>query len=120
MALKKEIELDNGVALNYHRITTLTKTTNISNTIEVSSYTSAKQRQKEKEYQELQIKNANLEEGESLTEEEQELLNKGINVYIQSNYFTLPYDENQTIEQAYEYLKTTEIFEGAEDVIEKE
>ena len=48
MALQKEIELENGVTLNYHRITSLNKITNISNNIEISSYTNEKQRLKEK------------------------------------------------------------------------
>ena len=29
MALQKEVELDNGVIVNYHRITSLNKITNI-------------------------------------------------------------------------------------------
>lgn len=113
MALQKEIELDNGVILNYHRITSLNKITNISNNIEVSSYTSANQRQKEKEYQEAQIKNIN---GEELTEKEQELLNEGINVFIETDYISIPYDEDMTIEDVYEYLKTTDKYEDATDV----
>ena len=39
MALKKEIELENGVMLNYHRIVSFNKITNISNVIEIASYT---------------------------------------------------------------------------------
>ena len=48
MALKKEIELENGIILNYHRITSLNKVTNIMNRIEVNSYISESQRDKEK------------------------------------------------------------------------
>ena len=113
MALQKEIELENGVVLNYHRITSLNKITNIVNNIEVSSYTGVNQRQKEREYQELQLKSAN---GEELTQEEQELLNKGIDVFINSDFIQLPYDEAMTIEDAYEYLKTTDKYENATDV----
>lgn len=111
MAISKEIELENGIVLNYHRITSLTKITNILNRIEVNSYISKSQRQKEKEYQELQIKSSN----EELTEEEQEELAKGINVLIQADYINLPYDENMTIEEAYEFLKATEKYEDSED-----
>lgn len=135
MALKKEIELENGVVLNYHRISSLNKITNISNIIEVNSYVSESQRDKEYAYQQLQIKNATIaaalaaqevqidEDGtlvssdstEQLTAEEQEILNKGINVLVKAHFITLPYDESMTIEAAYEYLKNTEKFENAEN-----
>jgi len=113
MALQKEIELDNGVILNYHRITSLNKITNVLNNIEVNSYINESQRQKEKQYQEVQIKNANEEE---LTTEEQELLENGINVLVQADFINIPYDANMTIEDAYEYLKTTEKYKDAIDV----
>lgn len=113
MALQKEIELENGIVLNYHRITSLNKITNISNNIEVNSYISESQREKEKAYQEIQRKSANEEE---LTQEEQELLEKGINVLVVADFISIPYDENMTIESAYEYLKTTEKYKNAENV----
>lgn len=113
MALQKEIELENGVILNYHRITSLNKITNISDNIEISSYTNETQRLKEKEYQELQKKNINEE---NLTEEEQQQLNQGIDVFIYTGYINLPYNESMTIEDAYEYLKTTEKFNNSIDV----
>lgn len=112
MGLKKTIELENGVVLNYHRITSINKITNISNSIEVSSYTNKTQREKEKAYQELQIKNAN---GEKLTEEEQEKLHKGINVFINTEYIDIPYDENTNIKDIYEYLKTLDEFKDSID-----
>ena len=113
MALKKEIELENGVIINYHRITSLNKITNISNSIEVSSYTNEEQRKKEKAYQELQIKQAN---GEELTEEEQLQLSQGINVFIHTEYINLPYDESMTIENAYDFLKSLDEYAEAIDV----
>ena len=113
MALQKEIELENGVIINYHIITSLNKITNFSNNIEVSSYTSVSQRQKEKEYQQVQLKNANREE---LTEEEQELLDKGINVFIETEFIQLPYDEDMTIEDAYDYLLTTDKYKNADEI----
>ena len=113
MALQKEIELENGVVLNYHRITSLNKITNFSNNIEVSSYTSVNQRNKEKEYQEVQLKNINEEQ---LTEEEQELLDKGINVFIETEFIQLPYDEEMTIEDAYDYLLTTDKYKNADEI----
>ena len=51
MALKKEIELNNGVNVEYHRITSLHIITNIHNIIEVTSYTGAKKRFEESETQ---------------------------------------------------------------------
>lgn len=113
MALQKQIELENGVILNYHRITSLNKITNIVNTIEVSSYTNETQRNKEQQYQLIQKKSAN---NEQLTEEEQELLNNGINVFIDTDYIDIPYNENMTIESAYKYLKVTEKYKEAEDI----
>ena len=136
MGLKKEIELDNGIVLNYHRVVSLNKITNMSNTIEVSSYISASQREKEKAYQQLQLKSATIaaaqaaqeihidEDGnpvsssepiEGLTEAEQEELNKGINVMVITDFINIPYDETMTIETAYDYLKTTEKYKDAKD-----
>lgn len=112
MALKKEIELENGVMLNYHRIVSLNKITNISNVIEIASYTNEKQRKKEEKYQEIQRKNANNEE---LSEEEKKLLKNGINVFIDTDMINIPYNEDMTIEKAYEYLKTTEKYSNAAD-----
>lgn len=113
MALQKEIELENGIVLNYHRITSLNKLTNISNNIEVNSYINESQREKEKAYQNAQRKSANEEE---LTEEEKELLENGINVLVVADFISIPYDENMTIENAYEYLKTTEKYKDSEDM----
>ena len=113
MALQIKIELDNGININYHRVTSLNKITNISNTIEVSSYTNEKQREKEKVYQELQKKSAN---GEELTPEEEQQLEQGIDIYINTNYINVPYDQTMTIEGAYEYLKTLDKFKDAIDV----
>lgn len=98
MALEKEIELENGIIVNYHRVVSLNKVTNINNIIEIASYTSAKKRQEEKEY---------YEDTEN---------NKSINVYIDTNYINKEYDENETIKDAYDYLKTTDKFKNAENV----
>lgn len=117
MALQKNIELENGVILNYHRIATLSKITNIANIIEVNSYTSEKQRLKEKRYQKLQKRNVNKEE---LTKEEKEELEKGINVLVEAEYINLNYNKDMTIEQAYDYLKTLEKYKDSENVIEEE
>ena len=113
MAILKEIEKENGIILNYHRIASLNKITNQNNTIEVNSYISEIQREKEMEYQEAQRKNANNEE---LNEKEKELLENGINVFIDAEYIEIPYYENMTIEDAYDYLKTKEKYKDAEDI----
>lgn len=116
MALQKQIEIENGIVLNYHRITTLNKITNKNNIVEISSYTNEKQREIEKQYQELQQKLANLQQNETLTEEERLRLEKGINVYIDTDYINLPYDEKQTIKDIYKYLKTTEKYMNSIDI----
>lgn len=94
MAISKEIELDNGVTVKYHRIVSINKITNVQNTIEVASYTSAEKREEEKKA---------IEES------------KPMNVFIDTNYISAEYDENLTIEDAYNYLKTLDNFKNAED-----
>lgn len=113
MALEKEILLENGIILNYHRIVSLNKITNISNNIEINSYVNKAQRDKEKIYQDVQAKNAN---GEILTEEEQELLDEGINVLVEADYIQKKYNANETIEEAYEFLKTIDKYKNGEDI----
>lgn len=98
MALKKEIQLENGIILNYHRIVSLNKITNQSNIIEIASYTSKEKRQEEIEYYQS-------------TDED-----KSINVFIDTTYIDTEYDEEMTIDNAYEYLKTTDKFKNAEDI----
>lgn len=94
MALKKQIELENGVVVNYHRIVSINKITNVSNIIEVASYTNHAKREEEKEA----IENS--------TE---------MNVFINTQYINSEYDETSTIENTYEYLKTLEKFKDAKD-----
>jgi hypothetical protein len=98
MALQKEIELDNGVVVNYHRIVSINKITNSQTIIEVASYTNEDKRQEEIDYY-------------NSTEED-----KSMNVYIDTNYISIEYDENKNIEDYYEYLKTTEEYKDAENV----
>ncbi len=109
MALLKEIELDNGVKLNYHRIVSITSVTNISTIIEIASYSNADKRLEEKEYQLLQMK-------PNRTYEEDLLLEKGINVYIDTKRIQIPYDKDMNIDSAYEYLKTLDEYEEVEDI----
>jgi len=98
MAIKKEIELENGIIVNYHRIVSINKITNDCNIIEVASYTSEKQRNKEKEYY------------ESIEED------KRMNVFIETEYIQKEYSEDERIEECYEYLKTLDKFKDAIDI----
>lgn len=101
MALKKQIELENGIILNYHRIVSINKITNNMTTVEVASYISETQRQKE---QEALIQSQEI--GEAIP----------ISVFINTVYVNKEYVEDETIKDLYEYLKTTEKFKDAEDV----
>lgn len=101
MALKKQIELNNGIVLNYHRITTINKVTNNTTIIEVSSYINEAQRQKEQGA--LQQAQSN---GEAIK----------MNVFIETTYLNKEYVENETIKDLYNYLKTTDKFYEAEDI----
>jgi hypothetical protein len=90
MALYKEVRQEDGVRTSYHRILFLQSTVNQQNSIAVLSYTDEEARmfEQDNEYQ----------------------------PYRQAVTYEVDYDPNMTIEDAYEYLKTLEIFIGAEDV----
>jgi len=64
----------------------------------VASYTSKEKRQEEIDYYNSQ-------------EED-----KQMNVYIDTTYVNTEYDENKTIQDYYDYLKTTDKFKDAEDI----
>lgn len=100
MALKKQIELENGIILNYHRIVSISKITNNMTTVEVASYISETQRQKE---QEALIQSQEI--GEAIA----------ISVFINTVYVNKEYIEDETIKDLYEFLKTTEMFKDAEN-----
>lgn len=97
MGLLKAIELENGIIVNYHRIVSINKITNNSNVIEVASYTSKEKREEEKNYY-------NSEE-----------IDKSMNVFIDTTYINKEYKENESIQDVYDYLKTTEKFKDAQD-----
>lgn len=98
MALQKQIELENGIIFNYHRIVSINKITNNANIIEVASYISEEQREKEKEYY-------------NSTEE-----NKKMNVFIDTTFVQKEYNETDTIQDLYDFLKTTDKFKDAIDI----
>lgn len=103
MALKKNIKLDNGVSVSYHRIAMINIELNQQMTILVISYIDINGRIYEKDYSNGKIDNP-------------------IFPYKDSKYIHMPYDENldilkgSIIQKAYEWLKSQSIFEGAEDV----
>lgn len=98
MALQKEIILNNGIILQYHRIVSINKITNNTTIIEIGSYINKEQREKELEYYNSKD------------------MNKTMNVYIFTNYIEKEYNEKDTIDEIYKYLKTTETFKDSVDV----
>ena len=94
MAILKAIELGSGVTVIYHRVVSVNNITNHASIIEVASYTTKDKRDEEKEALEN---------------------NDEMNIFIDSDYIEVPYDEDMNVVSAYEYLKTTEKFEGCED-----
>ena len=97
MALKKDITLNNGIILNYHRVVSVNNITNQQSIIEVASYINEEQREKEKEWY----------ENKKQTD---------MNVFIDTKYHSKEYDKELNVDNAYEYLKTLEEFEGSEDI----
>lgn len=89
MALKTARRQDNGVMTEYHRILYIQIAPNESNCIAVASYVDEAARRSE--------------QGELATP------------YRQGKTYTVEYDEDMTIEKAYNHLKTLPDFEGAED-----
>lgn len=127
MALQKDIKMENGVTLNYHRVTSVNNITNISSTIQVASYIDSEEREKEQYYVEVQNKNKELKlkqannelitDNELLTDDEKELLFvNGINVLKETKFYKLPYDKDLNVDGAYEYLKTLDEFKDAKNV----
>lgn len=98
MALSKSIELDNGIVVNYHRIVSINKITNHSTIIEIASYVSEGKRKEEAEY----YKSTDID--------------KKMNVFINTTYISKEYNENDTIEDIYDYLKQTEMFKKAKNI----
>lgn len=94
MAIIKEIALDSGITVNYHRIVSVNNITNHASVIEIASYTSAAKRQ-----------------------EEQNALanNQPMNVFISTEYLSKEYTQKLDVDAAYAYLKTLDKFAGAED-----
>lgn len=96
MALKKDITLNNGIVLNYHRVASVNNITNQQSNIEVTSYINEEQRNKEKEWYETKSQD-------------------DMNVFIETKYYSKEYDENLNVINAYDYLKTLDEFVGSEN-----
>lgn len=92
MALIKEIELNNGVKVNYHRIVSVNNVTNHASIIEVCSYTSKEKREEEKEA---------FEKGEF------------IDVFKETKFIEKEYEEDLNVVSAYEYLKKQELYNNS-------
>ena len=104
MGLEKEIVLNNGITLSYHRIVSLMVFVNRQNVIEVSSYISQSARQEEMD--------ASLIEADDVGE-------YSYDVFVSTSYFTTDYDPDMSVVTAYDYLKSLPEFQGASDIIEK-
>lgn len=100
MALEKEIVLESGIPVNYHRVVSLNKITNISNIIEIASYVSKEKREEEKQ---------------ALIEAKKTDEYKETNIFIHTQYIESEYDDNINIENVYGFLKTLEQFKDAKD-----
>lgn len=94
MALIKEITLENGVSVNYHRVVSVNNITNHASIIEVASYTNSEKREEEKE---------------KLASKEP------MNIFISTEYLDKEYTQKLDVDAAYEYLKTLDKFAGATD-----
>ena len=94
MALIKKIVLENGIEINYHRVVSVNNIINKTSIIEVASYVNKEKRQEEK---------LKLEREEP------------INIFINTEYLSVPYVENLNVVSAYEYLKTLEKFSDCTD-----
>ena len=98
MALKKKIILENGIPMEYHRIAQINNVVNESTAIVINSYVNQEQRNREKNHE---IRYSN-------------------DIYKIIDKVEIPYNDTLDIVSAYEYLKTTPKYEGAEDIFESE
>lgn len=96
MALLKAIKQSNGIVLTYHRIANIKNVVNDKTYLDVISYIDKEEREKEQNQPKY---SPNKQD-----------------VYKVSKLYNLPYNDTLTIEDAYEYLKTLEEFEGSEDI----
>lgn len=106
MAIKKEIRAENGVVLNYHKISLINIQINQHIIILVESYIDESGRKYEKDYAKGLI--------------------DGIPTmpYTLADYITIPYNETMDLfngnitKKAYEWLKTQDKYKGATDILD--
>lgn len=96
MALKKMIIQDNGVPTDYHRIYDIENIVNDCTILKIYSYINEDERTRDKNKPKYSI-----QEGD---------------IYIVPSEEKIEYNDTLTAEEAYEYLKTTEKYNGAEDI----
>lgn len=94
MALVKEITLENGITLNYHKISLILIDINSGINIHLASVPS-------KELYKKSLK--------------KQLKNQAFNMYIEGRHYSHEYVKDFNIDDAYAYLKTLDEFAGAED-----
>lgn len=94
MALKKEKIHKNGIVTNYHRVVSVHAIVGQAVIIEVCAYTSEEMRKTEK---------AALE------------ARSPFDVYMETAFFNLDYDENFNVKKAYDWLKKHPDYAGAAD-----
>lgn len=94
MAILKSITNEQGITTEYHRIVSVNSIVNICTIIEVCSYINKDKRAEEKE------KIANKQP---------------MNIYNESDYINIAYDETMNVSKSYEYLKTIEKFKDGID-----
>lgn len=93
MALSKDITLENGIVVNYHRIVALHSQVNHGTSLEIFHYTSEEWRDLERQ-------------GTSK------------NTNVSSEIIIVPYDPTMSVVTAYDYLKTLDKYANADDVFE--
>ena len=90
MAILKELKLENGITVNYHRIASINRITNIQKVTEVASYISQEERQREKDGAE--------------------------NVFIHTEFINSDYDDAGLIKEEYERIQKIEPFKNGKEI----
>lgn len=120
MGLLKDMDSNIGVKLTYHRVASFNVITNSTILITVKSYFSKEDREEEPRYlEEKRLRFALMDKDpKDLTVEEKVLLESPeptFSTYEESRLISAPYQEDMSVTDAYEYLKTLPEFEGAID-----
>ena len=103
MAITKNETLPNGVPLSYYRIVSLTTVVNQQCTIEVAGYVSQESRDQEQ---------AALAQARETGEYPRS------DVFVETQYISVDYDPDFSVNKAYALLKAMPEWEDAEDVID--